>query len=121
MRDRRWGRIVNISSMFGIVTREHRAAYSAAKSALQGLTRTLAVEFSRDNVLANCVAPGYVETELTRQNNSEEKLNRIVGSIPVGRLVQPGEIAKFVSFLCSEDNTYITGQVLIIDGGFTCL
>jgi NAD(P)-dependent dehydrogenase (short-subunit alcohol dehydrogenase family) len=120
MRSRQWGRIVNISSIFGLVTRTHRGAYSATKSALQGLTRTLAVEFGDSNVLANCVAPGYVETELTRKNNSESDLNRIVDNIPLGRMAQPAEIAKFVSFLCSDDNTYITGQVLAIDGGFTC-
>jgi 3-oxoacyl-[acyl-carrier protein] reductase len=105
-----WGRIVNISSMFGVVTRAHRAAYSTTKSALAGLSRTLAVEVGRDNVLVNCVAPGYVETELTRRNNSPEQLER---------LAQPAEIAKLVAFLCSDENTYITGQVLLIDGGFT--
>lgn len=121
MRKRGWGRIINISSIFGIVTRQQRAAYSATKSALAGLTRTLAVELGSDNVLVNCVAPGYVETELTRQNNSKEDLKRIAGTIPMGRLAQPQEIAKLVAFLCSDDNTYITGQVLVADGGFTCL
>jgi 3-oxoacyl-[acyl-carrier protein] reductase len=114
-----WGRIVNISSMFGVVTRAHRAAYSTTKSALAGLSRTLAVEVGRDNVLVNCVAPGYVETELTRQNNSPEQLDQIKHTIPLGRLAQPAEIAKLVAFLCSDENTYITGQVLLIDGGFT--
>jgi 3-oxoacyl-[acyl-carrier protein] reductase len=117
----RWGRIVNISSILGVVTRQHRAAYSATKSALAGLTRTLASELGRDNVLANCVAPGYVETDLTRANNSIAELDRIADSIPLGRLARRSEIAKFVAFLCSDENTYITGQVLIIDGGFTCL
>jgi NAD(P)-dependent dehydrogenase (short-subunit alcohol dehydrogenase family) len=118
---RAWGRIVNISSIFGIVTRAHRAAYSTTKAGLAGLTRTLAVELGCDNVLVNCVAPGYVGTELTRQNNSDEELERIAETIPLGRLAEPSEIAKFVAFLCSEENTYITGQVLVADGGFTCL
>lgn len=121
MRERRWGRIINITSIFGIVTRQQRAAYSATKSGLAGLTRTLAVELGRDNVLVNGVAPGYVETELTRQNNSTADLERIAGTIPMGRLAQPQEIAKLVAFLCSDDNTYITGQVVVADGGFTCL
>lgn len=121
MRKRRWGRIVNLSSIFGIVTRQQRAAYSATKSALAGLTRTMAVEFGCDNVLVNCVAPGYVETELTRQNNSPADLEKIAATIPMGRLAQPEEIAKLVAFLCGDDNTYITGQVLVADGGFTCL
>jgi 3-oxoacyl-[acyl-carrier protein] reductase len=115
-----WGRIINIGSMFGVVTRAHRTAYSTTKTALAGMTRTLAVELGRDNVLVNCVAPGYVETELTRQNNSPEQLKQFAATIPLGRLAQPVEIAKFVAFLCSDDNTYITGQVLVIDGGFTC-
>jgi 3-oxoacyl-[acyl-carrier protein] reductase len=115
-----WGRIVNIGSMFGVVTRAHRSAYTTAKTALAGLTRTLAVELGRDNVLVNCVAPGYVETELTRQNNSPEQLEQIAETIPLKRLAQPAEIAQLVAFLCSDENTYITGQVLLIDGGFTC-
>jgi len=121
MRRNQWGRIVNLSSILGVVTRPHRAAYSATKAALVGFTRTLAAELGRDNVLANCVAPGYVETNLVRENNSDEELRRIKERIPMGRLAHPSEIAKFVSFLCSDDNTYITGQTLIIDGGFTCL
>jgi 3-oxoacyl-[acyl-carrier protein] reductase len=103
------------------VTKEQRAAYSTVKSGLNGLTRTLAVELGPSNVLVNAVGPGYVETELTRQNNSPEDLKRIANSIPLGRLAQPAEIAKFVAFLCSDDNSYTTGQLLLIDGGFTCL
>jgi NAD(P)-dependent dehydrogenase (short-subunit alcohol dehydrogenase family) len=121
MKERRWGRVVSISSIFGIVARAQRAAYSTSKSALAGLTRTAAIELGPHNVLMNCVAPGYVETELTRQNNSPEELQRIAGTIPLGRLAQPEEIAKFVAFLCSDDNSYITGQVLVADGGFTCV
>jgi NAD(P)-dependent dehydrogenase (short-subunit alcohol dehydrogenase family) len=121
MKERRWGRIVNISSMFSVVSRQHRAVYSATKSALNGLTRTLAIELGPGNVLVNSVGPGYVETALTRQNNSAEELDRIAGTIPLRRLAQPEEIAKFVAFLCSEDNTYITGQLLLADGGFTIL
>jgi 3-oxoacyl-[acyl-carrier protein] reductase len=116
MKERRWGRIVNISSIFSMVTKEQRAAYSAVKSGLNGLTRTLAVELGPSNVLVNGVGPGYVETELTRQNNSPEDLKRIANSIPLGRLAQPAEIAKFVAFPCSDDNTYVTGQLLLIDG-----
>lgn len=121
MKARQWGRIVNISSIFSLVTKEHRAAYSAVKSGLNGLTRTLAVELGPSNVLVNGVGPGYVETELTRQNNSVEALQRIASAIPLRRLAQPSEVAKFVAFLCSDDNSYITGQLLLIDGGFTCL
>jgi 3-oxoacyl-[acyl-carrier protein] reductase len=121
MKAQNWGRIINISSVFSTVTKEHRAVYSTVKSGLNGLTRTLAVELGPNNVLVNAVGPGYVETELTRQNNSPEALERIVANIPLRRMAQPSEIARFVAFLCSDDNTYITGQLLLIDGGFTCL
>jgi 3-oxoacyl-[acyl-carrier protein] reductase len=120
MKSRGWGRIVNMSSIFSLVTKERRSSYSAVKSALNGLTRTAAVELGRHGVLVNAVCPGYVDTDLTRQNNSPADLERIRATIPVGRLAQPEEIAAFVAFLCSEENTYITGQTLVIDGGFTC-
>jgi NAD(P)-dependent dehydrogenase (short-subunit alcohol dehydrogenase family) len=121
MKKRGWGRVVNISSMFSLVTKEKRAIYSATKSGLNGLTRTLAVELGANGILVNAVCPGYVETELTRQNNSPDDLERIAATIPLRRLAQPEEIARFVGFLCSDENTYITGQMLVADGGFTCL
>lgn len=121
MASRKWGRIVNVSSIFSVVTKERRSAYSAVKAGLNGLTRTLAVELGQHNVLVNAVGPGYVETEMTRQNNTHAEMERIAQSIPVRRLGQPAEIAKFVGFLCSDENTYITGQLILIDGGFTCL
>jgi NAD(P)-dependent dehydrogenase (short-subunit alcohol dehydrogenase family) len=120
MKYRRWGRIVNISSIFSLVTRAKRGAYSAAKSGLNGLTRTAAVELAPHGILVNAVCPGYVETELTYQNNSPEQLAAIAETIPARRLAQPEEIANLVAFLCSEKNTYLTGQTITIDGGFTC-
>jgi len=120
MKEQRFGRIVNLSSIFSLVTRENRAAYSAAKSGLNGLTRTTAVEFGPFNILVNSVCPGYIDTELTRQNNSPEQLKTIVGSIPLGRMADAAEIAELVDFLVSEKNSYITGHTLVADGGFTC-
>ncbi len=120
MRAARWGRIVNISSILSLVTRERRAAYSTMKAGLNGLTRTAAVELGPDGILVNAVCPGYVETELTRQNNSPADLARIVETIPLRRLATPAEIARCVAFLCSAENTYITGQTIVIDGGFVC-
>ncbi|GAL92631.1 3-oxoacyl-[acyl-carrier protein] reductase [Microcystis aeruginosa NIES-44] len=120
MKAQKWGRIVNISSIFSLVTRENRSAYSATKAGLNGLTRTAAVELAPYGILVNAVCPGYVETELTFVNNSPEQLAAITATIPLQRLAQPHEIAKLVSFLCSEENTYLTGQTLVIDGGFTC-
>jgi len=120
MRARGWGRIVNISSIFGVVTRERRGAYSAVKAGLNGLTRTAAVELAPYSILVNSVCPGYVATDLTRQNNSPADLEKIEATIPMGRLAEPEEIARFVAWLCSEANTYLTGQTILVDGGFTC-
>jgi NAD(P)-dependent dehydrogenase (short-subunit alcohol dehydrogenase family) len=120
MRVRGWGRIVNISSIFGVVTRERRGAYSAVKAGLNGLTRTAAVELAPYGILVNSVCPGYVATDLTRQNNSPADLEKIEATIPMGRLAEPEEIARFVGWLCSEANTYLTGQTILVDGGFTC-
>jgi 3-oxoacyl-[acyl-carrier protein] reductase len=117
---RSYGRIVNISSIWSMVTKPRRATYSASKSGLNGMTRTLAVELAPFNVLVNAVAPGYVNTELTRQNNTEQELEAIRKTIPLQRLAEPDEIAEVVSFLCSEKNSYITGQIIVVDGGFTC-
>ena len=120
MKARGWGRIVNISSIFGVVTKERRGAYSVVKAGLNGLTRTAAVELAPFGVLVNSVCPGYVATDLTRQNNSPADLEKIQATIPAGRLAEPVEIARFVAWLCGESNTYLTGQTILVDGGFTC-
>ncbi len=120
MKKNRYGRILNVSSIFGIVSKERRLLYSATKSGLIGMTKTLALELGPFNILVNCIAPGYVLTELTRQNNSPEELKRISSSIPLNRIAEPSEIAEVAAFLCSDRNTYITGQAIVVDGGFTC-
>ncbi len=121
MVERRYGRIVNISSIWSIVSKPRRITYAASKAGLNGLTRTLAVELARHNILVNAVAPGFVLTEMTRQNNTEADLEAICQTIPAQRLAQPEEIAEVVAFLCSAANSYLTGQTLLVDGGFTCL
>jgi 3-oxoacyl-[acyl-carrier protein] reductase len=120
MRERGWGRILNISSIFGSVTKESRVAYSMTKAALDALTRSAAVEFGPGGVLVNSVAPGYVDTELTRQNNTAAALAAIKEAIPLRRLAQAAELARVATFLVSEENTYLTGQTIVVDGGFTC-
>ena len=117
---RGWGRIVNLSTIFSVVTKERRAAYSMTKSALNALTRSGAVEFGPSGVLVNALAPGYVDTALTRQNNSPAAIAAILETIPLRRMAQSVEIAKAVAFLVSDENTYLTGQTLLLDGGFTC-
>jgi 3-oxoacyl-[acyl-carrier protein] reductase len=120
MQKKRFGRIVNISSIWSFVSRGGRISYAMSKSALNGMTRSLAVELAPYDILVNAVAPGYVLTDLTHQNNSETELNTIRQTIPIQRLAQPSEIANIVAFLCSDQNTYLTGQTIVVDGGFTC-
>ena len=116
MAARGYGRILNVSSIWSLVGKPRRFAYSVAKSALNGLTRSLAVELADSGVLVNSVAPGFVSTELTRRNNSPEPLATAEGLLPLGRLAEPGEIAELVAFLSSSRNTFVTGQVIIADG-----
>ena len=85
------------------------------------MTRTLAVELAPYNVLVNAIAPGFVNTEMTRRNNTREQIEAIEKNIPAGRLAEPEEIAEAAAFLASEKNSYITGQTILVDGGFTCL
>lgn len=121
MMERGYGRIVNVSSIWSAVSRKRRVTYTVTKAGLNGLTRALAVELAPFGILVNTVAPGYVNTELTRKNNTEEELAAIREGIPLRRLGEPGEIAEVVAFLCSGKNSYITGQTIIADGGYTCL
>jgi NAD(P)-dependent dehydrogenase (short-subunit alcohol dehydrogenase family) len=120
MMARGYGRIANVSSMWALVSHEGRGAYAASKAGLVGLTRTMALELAPAGVLVNAVAPGYVATDLTRQNNSPAQLAEIEALIPVGRLAEPAEIAELIAFLCSARNSYVTGQVVVCDGGYTC-
>ena len=119
MKQNNYGRVVNIGSIWGEVSKPGRGAYSATKHGLHGITNTLALELATYNVLVNTVCPGFTLTQLTRQNNSPEQLLQISESIPMKRLAEPEEIAESVFFLASEKNTYITGQKIIIDGGYT--
>lgn len=120
MKTKRYGRIVNISSIWSLVSRERRVTYSAAKAGLNGLTRALALELAPYHIMVNAVAPGYINTELTMKNNTPEALERIAEEIPLGRLGEPSEIAECVAFLCSPKNSYMTGQVIVLDGGYLC-
>ncbi len=114
-----FGRIVNVSSIFGTVSKAKRATYSTTKSGLEGYTRALALDFAKNNILANCIAPGFIDTELTREILKPAELESLIGQVPVGRLGTPQEIAEAVAFLASPRNTFITGQTLVADGGFT--
>jgi 3-oxoacyl-[acyl-carrier protein] reductase len=119
MRRKKWGRIVNISSIWGKISMEYRGPYSTSKFALDGMTAALAAEVAKYGILANCVAPGVIDTELTRTVLGEKGIAEITSKIPIGRLGKPEEIAAFIVWLASPDNTYISGQNIAIDGGFT--
>ena len=112
--------VVNVSSIWGFVSKEGRLGYAAAKTGIIGATRSMALELGRDNVLVNAVAPGFVNTKLTKQNNTPEQIAEIESKLPLGRMAEPEEIARFVYFLASDENTFITGQKILIDGGYTC-
>jgi 3-oxoacyl-[acyl-carrier protein] reductase len=117
MAERGWGRIVNVASVYGIKSRAGRGAYTASKAALIGLTKTAAIEYGAGNVLVNAIAPGFVDTELTRRNNTPEQIAALLEAVPLGRLASPDEIAVLAAWLGGEANTYVTGQTVVIDGG----
>lgn len=119
MREKGWGRIVNIASVFSKVSKEHRAPYSTSKFALDGLTLALAIEHAATGILANCVSPGFIDTEMTQRILGDEGIRQILKSVPIGRLAKPREIAQLVLWLSSSENTYLTGQNIAVDGGFT--
>jgi 3-oxoacyl-[acyl-carrier protein] reductase len=119
MAARGFGRIVNITSVFGVVSRVGRAAYSTTKFGLLGLTRALAVEYASRGVLINGLAPGFIDTELTRRVLGADGIKEMEARIPVGRMAQAEEIARACAYLASPANTYVTGQNIVVDGGFT--
>jgi 3-oxoacyl-[acyl-carrier protein] reductase len=118
MKERGYGRIVNISSIWGVISKEKRSIYSSTKFGLIGLTKTLSNEMAKYGVLVNAVSPGFVLTDLTRSTLTEEEMDELAKQVPAGRLAVPEDISRAVLFLASELNTYITGKNLIVDGGF---
>ena len=119
MKVRKQGRIVNIGSIWSVVSKPGRAIYSATKRGLHGVTETLALELAPYGVLVNTVSPGFTATELTFKNNTESEIKAIEANIPVGRMADVKEIARTILFLGSYENTYITGQNIVVDGGFS--
>jgi 3-oxoacyl-[acyl-carrier protein] reductase len=116
MMKRRWGRIINISSVVGLIGNKGQANYAASKAGLIGLTKSVAKEFASRNILANVIAPGYIETDMTAAMTPEAQA-AMKGMIPLERLGTAQDVANAVAFLASEHAAYITGQVLVIDGG----
>jgi 3-oxoacyl-[acyl-carrier protein] reductase len=112
----RWGRIVNISSVVGLVGNVGQANYAASKAGMIGFTKSVAREVANRGITVNAVAPGYVETELTG-GLPEKVKEQILGQVPAGRFGEPEEIAEVVAFLAGEGAAYVTGQTITVDGG----
>lgn len=125
MRSQRSGRIINISSIAGVVPLRLQCAFTAAKAGVNNLTRAMAIELGKDGILVNAIAPGSIMTDGTRKlfysedGLFHEKVQRMIDHVPLGRPGNPDEIAVAALFLASPDNTFTTGHILVVDGGWT--
>jgi 3-oxoacyl-[acyl-carrier protein] reductase len=117
MISKRWGRIINISSLAGVIGNAGQANYSAAKGGMIALTKSLAREVGPRNITANAIAPGFIVTDMTMGNLPEESRDAILARIPLGRFGTADDVAELAAFLASEEAGYITAQVIGIDGG----
>lgn len=112
------GSIVIISSIYSKFSRRNRFPYIVSKHALDGISKSLALELSKNKIRVNTVSPGFIDTKMTRNNLSDHQIERLKAQIPLGRLGTTDDVAKLVVFLCSDDSAYITGQDFIVDGGY---
>jgi 3-oxoacyl-[acyl-carrier protein] reductase len=120
MMRRRWGRIINISSIVGVTGNPGQANYCASKAGMIGLTKSLAQEIASRNVTVNCVAPGFIESAMTDKLNDKQK-ETIMSAIPMKRMGQGREIAAAVLYLASNEAAYVTGQTLHVNGGMAMI
>lgn len=118
MKKNRYGRIINMASIFGVVSKPQRSIYSMTKSGIIGFTKAVSNELAPYGVLVNAVSPGFILTDLTRKILSAAERKALTARIPVGRLGRPSDISGVVLFLASGVNSYITGKNIIVDGGF---
>ncbi|MDQ4080562.1 MAG: SDR family oxidoreductase, partial [Gemmatimonadota bacterium] len=116
MMKRRWGRIINIASIVGLIGNKGQSNYAASKAGLIGLTKSVAKEFASRNILANVIAPGFIETDMTAAMTADARAT-LSAQIPLERLGTPQDVAGIAAFLASEHAAYITGQVFVVDGG----
>ena len=118
MKKNKYGRIINISSIASIRVREYKSAYTSSKFAIEGLTKTMANELSRHNIIVNSVSPGFIDTDMTRSMLSNQEIKKLSNQVPLKRLGNVEDIANAVIFLSSDLNNFINGHSLVVDGGF---
>ena len=118
MLENKWGRIINVSSMWGLCGASCEVPYSASKAAVIGFTKALAKELAPSGITVNCISPGIVDTEMN-SHLTEAEISDFLKEIPVSRMASPDEIAHCAAFLADEKSSYVTGQVLSCDGGYT--
>jgi len=121
MKKNKYGKIVNIASIWGVITKAKRSLYTASKHGLIGLTKTTAVEYAPYNICINAVSPGFTLTELTRASLSYKEMEHLSEQIPAKKMAETEEIAHAIIYLASTLNTYITGQNIVVDGGYTII
>tara|TARA_Y100001970_G_scaffold53971_1_gene68407 strand:+ start:1066 stop:1776 length:711 start_codon:yes stop_codon:yes gene_type:complete len=112
----KWGRIINITSTSASIGNRGQSNYSAAKAGVEAFTKSLAREVGKRNITVNSIAPGFIDTDMTQQSDGVNR-DELIKEIPLGRFGKPDEIAHLASFLCSEEASYITGQIIHINGG----
>jgi len=117
-KEKHFGRIVVIGSLYSFMARQNRLPYVMAKHSLLGAVRELALELAQYNVLINMVSPGFIDTKMTRQNNNKKTIDKITSNIPLKRMGTAQEIANLILYLCTK-NDYITGQNIVVDGGYS--
>uniref|UniRef100_A0A832CXK8 3-oxoacyl-[acyl-carrier-protein] reductase n=1 Tax=Ignavibacterium album TaxID=591197 RepID=A0A832CXK8_9BACT len=118
MINQRYGRIINISSIVGLIGNPGQANYAASKAGVIGFTKSVAREVASRGITVNAIAPGFIETDMTKKL-TEEQRKKLLMNVPMQRMGVPEDVAKVVAFLCSDDADYITGQVIAVDGGLT--
>jgi 3-oxoacyl-[acyl-carrier protein] reductase len=117
---KKWGRVLNIASVFGVVSKSERASYSASKFGLIGLTKSMALDYAKYGILINSLSPGFIKTELTEKILGSEGIKEILKSVPLNRLGTPEDVALVALFMISELNRFMTGENVVVDGGFVC-
>jgi len=119
MKSYEYGRVINVASIWSVISKPKRTIYTISKNALIGLTKTMAIELAPYDIMVNAISPGFTMTELTKSTLSNNEIEELATQIPINRFASPKEIGKVILFLASKDNTYMTGQNIVVDGGFT--